>query len=44
MKICRENSNLFKIGQKYWTLYMPTYIRMLLLSAKLNRHKSVIFE
>jgi len=29
VKICRENPNLIKIGQKYRTLYMQTYVRFI---------------
>lgn len=28
MEICRENPNLVKIGQKYWTLYMKAEVRV----------------
>jgi hypothetical protein len=26
MKVCRESPNFVKIGQKYRTLYMKTYV------------------
>jgi hypothetical protein len=29
MKICSENPNLIKIGQKYRTLYMKTEVRFI---------------
>jgi len=40
MKICRENPDLKKCGQKYGKIYM----KVLLLLATLNRHTSALFK
>jgi hypothetical protein len=42
IKICQENLNLFRIGQKYRAIYM-TIKKVLVLPATLNSHKSSAF-
>jgi hypothetical protein len=44
MKICRENPNLFKIGQKFPALYMKTQVRFIVsgdIKSSQKRHLGV---